>query len=263
MRSHAVIVNLTSPNDDLSCLEAVEDFQLQVLIPALYSEMTASLQASATLLPRGSCTSMWRSLAIICSGVNLLFGMGGSLVPGQSSQINLVQFHPAKSQDAFGASQGEVYSEAGNLREKVTSGENLIGISAIGPYALQWPKENPTLGVALLSDYSPAFRRVPFVNKAAPHPNAARLFFDFMVPEAGQEALASPGLPSDRSDTTVGENAETLSGSLAVRFAQSHGTRHCWICRIRRSECSSSSAGRKLCSVSRSKQERSLCEPLL
>jgi hypothetical protein len=32
------------------------------------------------------CTSIWRSLAIICSELNLFFGMGISLAPGQFSQ---------------------------------------------------------------------------------------------------------------------------------------------------------------------------------
>jgi SRSO17 transposase len=50
------------------------------------------------LLPWASCTSIWRNVAIICSGVNLFFGMGGSLVPGQSLSINLVQCHPVRSQ---------------------------------------------------------------------------------------------------------------------------------------------------------------------
>src|ERR687890_2867388 len=85
MRPHAVVVIAPGADDHLSFLEAVEDLQLQALVPELCSEMAASLQASATLLPWASCTSIWRSLAIICSGVNL-FGMGVSLVPGQLSQ---------------------------------------------------------------------------------------------------------------------------------------------------------------------------------
>src|ERR1700687_4285171 len=37
--------------------------------------MPASLQASGTVLPWLSITSIWRSLATICSGVNVFFGM--------------------------------------------------------------------------------------------------------------------------------------------------------------------------------------------
>src|SRR5918997_2549926 len=85
MRPHTVVVIAPRADDHLSFLEAVEDLQLQALVPELCSEMAASLQARAMLLPCASCTSIWRSLAIICSGVNL-FGMDVSLVPGQFSQ---------------------------------------------------------------------------------------------------------------------------------------------------------------------------------
>jgi hypothetical protein len=71
---------------DLSLFQAVEDFQLEALIPELCSEIPASLQASAVLLPWARCTSIWRNFAMICSELNLFFGMGGSLVPGQFSQ---------------------------------------------------------------------------------------------------------------------------------------------------------------------------------
>src|SRR5918993_21342 len=80
------VVIAPGADDDLSFLEAVEDLQLQALVLELCSEMAASLQASATPLPWASCTSIWRSLAIICSELNLFFGMGASLVPGQLSQ---------------------------------------------------------------------------------------------------------------------------------------------------------------------------------
>jgi hypothetical protein len=48
--------------------------------------MAASFQASAMLLPRASCTSIWRNLAMICSELNLFFGTLNSLVPGEFSQ---------------------------------------------------------------------------------------------------------------------------------------------------------------------------------
>jgi hypothetical protein len=41
--------------------------------------MAASLQASAMLLSWANCTSIWRNLAMIYSGLNLFFGMGAPL----------------------------------------------------------------------------------------------------------------------------------------------------------------------------------------
>jgi hypothetical protein len=73
-------------DDDLSFFQPAEDLQLQALVSEFYSEMVASLQASAMLLPWASCTSIWRSLAMICSELNLFFGILGSVVPGQFSR---------------------------------------------------------------------------------------------------------------------------------------------------------------------------------
>jgi hypothetical protein len=72
-------------DDHLSLFQAVEDLQLQAFVPEFCSEMAASLQASAMLLPWANCNSIWRNVAIICSGLNLFFGMGSSLGPDQSS----------------------------------------------------------------------------------------------------------------------------------------------------------------------------------
>ena len=87
MRPHAVVVIAPGADDDLSFLETVEDLQLQALVPEFCSETAASLQASAMLLPWASCTSIWRNFAIICSELNLFFGMGGSVVPGVLLQL--------------------------------------------------------------------------------------------------------------------------------------------------------------------------------
>ena len=73
----------------LSLLEAVEDLQLQALIPELCSEMAASLQAGALLLPWANCTSIWRNMAMICSGLNLLFGIVGAGLLGATSRAAL------------------------------------------------------------------------------------------------------------------------------------------------------------------------------
>src|SRR3712207_7754271 len=85
MRPHAIVMIPPGTHHHLSFSQAVEDLQLQALVPELCSEMAASLQASAMLLPWASCTSIWRNVAITCSGLNLFFGMAVSLVPGQSS----------------------------------------------------------------------------------------------------------------------------------------------------------------------------------
>jgi iron(III) transport system substrate-binding protein len=101
---------------------------------------------------------------------------------------------------AFGAADGKVYGSSGAMREKVVSGEHVLAFNIIGSYALEWAKENPNLGAAFLTDYTPTFSRVAQISKGAPHPNAARLFLDFMLSEKGQKVLSDKGVPSIRAD---------------------------------------------------------------
>jgi iron(III) transport system substrate-binding protein len=101
---------------------------------------------------------------------------------------------------AFGAVDGKVYSSSGQMREKVLSGEHVLAFNMFSSYAEEWSKKNPTIGVVYTTDYTPAIVRVAVVMKDAPHPNAARLFMDFLLSKAGQEAIGKGGLPSIRDD---------------------------------------------------------------
>jgi iron(III) transport system substrate-binding protein len=112
---------------------------------------------------------------------------------------------------AMGKAGVKTYSSSGSMKETVVSGENVMAINIIGSYALEWVKESPNLGVAFGTDYTPAFSRLVTISKGAPHPNAAKLFVDFMLSKEGQNALAAGGLPSVRSDTDAGLNFESIN----------------------------------------------------
>ncbi|RWD66300.1 MAG: ABC transporter substrate-binding protein [Mesorhizobium sp.] len=112
---------------------------------------------------------------------------------------------------AMGEDGAKLYSSSGGMKETVVSGENVIAINIIGSYALNWVKESPNLGVHFATDYTPAFSRLALIVKDAPHPNAAKLFVDFMLSKAGQAALAEGGLPSVRKDVSAGLNIDTLN----------------------------------------------------
>lgn len=112
---------------------------------------------------------------------------------------------------AMGDDGAKIYSSSGGMKETVVSGENVIAINIIGSYALDWVKESPNLGVHFATDYTPAFSRLALITKDAPHPNAAKLFVDFMLSQEGQSLLAEGGLPSVREDVTAGLNVKTLN----------------------------------------------------
>jgi iron(III) transport system substrate-binding protein len=112
---------------------------------------------------------------------------------------------------AMGKNGVKTYSSSGAMKETVVSGENVIAINVIGSYALDWVKKTPNLGVAFGTDYTPAFSRLVLMTKGAPHPNAAKLFIDFMLSKEGQDAIAKGGMPSVRTDVTSGFNLTTLN----------------------------------------------------
>ena len=113
--------------------------------------------------------------------------------------------------EAFGKASGKTYSSTGAMRETVVSGENVLAFNVIGSYALDWVKDTPNLGVAFGTDYTAGFSRMAGIPVGAPHPNAARLFLDFMLSQEGQSALASKGLPSVRKDVEEGFNIDTIT----------------------------------------------------
>ncbi|MGZ5063763.1 MAG: ABC transporter substrate-binding protein, partial [Usitatibacter sp.] len=91
----------------------------------------------------------------------------------------------------FGATSYKVYSSTGNMLEKVSSGEHLLGYNVLGSYALVRAKKDPNLGVVLPKDYTLVLSRVMFIGKKAQHPNAAKLWMDYVLSVRGQKMIGS------------------------------------------------------------------------
>jgi iron(III) transport system substrate-binding protein len=112
---------------------------------------------------------------------------------------------------AFGAAKGRIYSNSGQMREKVVSGEQLIAFYVNGAYATEWVKASPNLGLIYPTDRTSAVSRAALIAKGAPHPNAAKLLLDFMLSKEGQKVMAQAGLPSVRSDVDGVANFASLN----------------------------------------------------
>ena len=91
----------------------------------------------------------------------------------------------------FGATGYKVYSSTGNMLEKVSSGEHILGYNIIGSYAMVRAKKDQNLGVVLPKDYSLVLSRVMFIGKQAKNPNAAKLFLDYILSQRGQKLIGS------------------------------------------------------------------------
>jgi len=91
----------------------------------------------------------------------------------------------------FGAASYKVYSSTGNMLEKTSSGEHLLGYNVLGSYALVRAKKDQGLGVVLPRDYTLVLSRVMFIGKKAQHPNAAKLWTDYILSQRGQKMIGS------------------------------------------------------------------------
>nr|WP_235953550.1 ABC transporter substrate-binding protein [Noviherbaspirillum galbum] len=118
---------------------------------------------------------------------------------------------------ALGSVAVRVQSSTGTMLERVSSGENLLGYNILGSYALVRAKKDPNLGVVIPKDYTLVLSRVQFISKSSKHPNAAKLWIDYMLSKRGQTAVANDAkLYAIRSDVT----GETTSAELTKEIGK-------------------------------------------
>lgn len=116
---------------------------------------------------------------------------------------------------AFGATSYRVYSSTGNMLEKVSSGEHLLGYNVLGSYALVRAKKDPNLGVVLPKDYTLVLSRVMFIGKQAKNPNAAKVWTDYILSARGQKLIGSDvELFAIRTDVDAEYTAASLNKML-------------------------------------------------
>jgi len=94
---------------------------------------------------------------------------------------------------AFGASGLQLYPDYGALLDKVASGEALLGYNVPAGEALRRAGADPSVGVLYLADYTLSTPQTILMAKDAPHPNAARLWVDYLLSLRGQEIITREG----------------------------------------------------------------------
>jgi len=107
---------------------------------------------------------------------------------------------------AFGKTQYKVYSSTGNMLEKTSSGEHLIGYNVLGSYALARAEKDPGMGVVMPSDYTLVLSRVIFIGKGAKQPNAAKLWLDYVLSKRGQKVIGDDAKLFSMRDDVEGPN---------------------------------------------------------
>jgi iron(III) transport system substrate-binding protein len=142
------------------------------------------------------------------SGVGFMFVVRDmQLFPGMKDLVR-----------GFGATQYKVYSSTGNMLEKVSSGEHLLGYNVLGSYALVRAKKDSGLGVVLPKDYTQVLSRVMFIGKQAKNPNAAKVWTDYLLSQRGQKMIGGDvELFAMRDDVDAEYTAAKLNKELGDR----------------------------------------------
>ena len=113
--------------------------------------------------------------------------------------------------------RGELTTDA--MVRSVASGQSLLAYNVLGSYALAEAQKNATLGTVFPRDYTLVSSRILFINKKAAHPNAARLWVDYVLSKRGQAVIANKArLFAVRGDvdgeTTATRLTEALGASI-------------------------------------------------
>jgi len=120
---------------------------------------------------------------------------------------------------AFGKAGIKVYTSAGAMIERVSSGEHTIAYGIFGSYALARSKKDPNIGIVLPKDYTLITSRVAFISKQAKNPNAAKLFLDYLLSKRGQNIIANQAdlytLRSDIDGEATAKRVGELVGDKA------------------------------------------------
>lgn len=130
----------------------------------------------------------------------------------QDAKVNPDFWNFARSVEHAGL---RVQSSVGIMLERIASGEQLLGFNLHASYAYARARKDPSIGVVIPKDYVLVMSRVAFIAKNAKHPNAAKLWLDYLLSKRGQTVIANQAeLYSLRSDV---EGESTLAALNKLR----------------------------------------------
>lgn len=120
---------------------------------------------------------------------------------------------------AFGRTGTRTLPTTTTMLDRIAAGDALIGYNVLGSYAALRAAEDPAIGVVLPRDYTLVLSRVAFIARTARHPNAARLWLDYLLSRDGQQLIArNPGFFAVRSDVPGDSPAAELRRQLGGAF---------------------------------------------
>ena len=105
--------------------------------------------------------------------------------------------------EKLGASNAQLYSTSRDVLTNIIGGKQWIGYDVIASYAMELQKGHPELVIVYPTDYILDLSRVGFIAAGARHPNAAKLFLNYLLSREGQSILKRHGMGPVRKDISL------------------------------------------------------------
>jgi iron(III) transport system substrate-binding protein len=102
--------------------------------------------------------------------------------------------------DAMGARRPWLDTSGQRMLRRIADGRMAFGYNINRSYGAYWAAKAPTIGLVTPEDYHLSVSRVAFIPRNAAHPNAGRLFLDFLLSREGQGVIAALGIRPVRND---------------------------------------------------------------
>lgn len=120
---------------------------------------------------------------------------------------------------ALGGAKVGTYARSSEMLTRLSDGRLIFVYNMIGSYALERQSHDPVMGVVMPSDYTLIMSRIAIIPNQARHPNAAKLFLDFMLSRQGQIELARRYMTPVRDDVPARTGARApASAARALRI---------------------------------------------
>ena len=98
-------------------------------------------------------------------------------------------FQASRLVESLGRARAKIYCCTNDMVNDVAEGRLVLAYNVIGSYALEQVRQDPRLGILLLSDYALVFTRSAFVTKASHAKQAAGDFVRFLLSDEGQALI--------------------------------------------------------------------------
>ena len=112
--------------------------------------------------------------------------------------------------EAMGAIDVDTEASSASMIERVRTGQSLIAYNVAGAEAIRRARRDPLVGVQFTLDYNLVLSRLMFISKSTRHPNAARVWVDFILSKRGQQQMQVADLFPLREDVEGTDPGITL-----------------------------------------------------